>query len=197
VDDSEYAEQSLLTRLDALAAQTGFTVQPTGPEQPERLIPLKPDLFVPDFASGRVTSKEFPGVVFDMDIRWDVGEVRYRMHRLAISSDGGISTADMHRFSIPRLTTAMAAGEVLIDLGNGSMARFELALEAFNLPELRKKMAVDGPTPETLQWVARIYAWTVAMGGSPNKMVTSLFELPQRTSTRWIARARADGHLDV
>jgi hypothetical protein len=197
VDDSETDGQSLLTRLDALAAQTGFTVEPTGPEDPERLIALKPDLFVPDFASGRVVSQDFPGVVFDMDIRWDEPEARYRVHRLAVSSAAGISTADVHRFSIPRLTTALAAGEVLIDLGNGGMARFELALEAFNLPELRKRMATEGPTPDMLQWVARIYAWTVAMGGSPNKMVTSLFELPQRTSTRWIARARADGHLDV
>jgi hypothetical protein len=197
VDESESFEQTLMTRLDALADTLGFEVEHTSEADPSELIAVKPDLWVPARATGVIRTTEFPGTVFEIEVRWDAEAHRYLLNRLEITSPDGITTSALHKYSIPRLVLALAAGEVLVELeGDDGMARFELALQAYDLTEIRARMKDEGPTRDNLEWVSRIYAWTAVMGGTPNRMVSSMFQLPTRTATRWIARARTDGLLD-
>jgi len=59
------------------------------------------------------------------------------------------------------------------------------------LPRLRQ----NGPTDETLQWVARVYRVALLLSDPPTKAVEALFEVPRSTAGRWVAAARRRGFL--
>jgi hypothetical protein len=54
----------------------------------------------------------------------------------------------------------------------------------------------QGPVPETLAWVARVYRLAEIMNARPAKTVAEEFAIPYPTATNWIARARAAGLME-
>lgn len=58
---------------------------------------------------------------------------------------------------------------------------------------LRLKKA--GPTPETLEWVGRVYRVSELVNDPPTKAVEEVFQISRSTAGSWIGRARAAGHI--
>jgi len=56
-----------------------------------------------------------------------------------------------------------------------------------------RQLKADGPTPETLQWVGRIYRVAEVLGDAPTKAVEQAFSVSRSTAGAWIGRARAAG----
>jgi hypothetical protein len=53
----------------------------------------------------------------------------------------------------------------------------------------------EGPTDRTLQWVAHLYHYGLAISLKPAKVVEERLELPHGTAARWIRLARQKGYL--
>ncbi len=53
----------------------------------------------------------------------------------------------------------------------------------------------DGPTDESLDWVATCYNLALVLGLPPAKQVQVELQLPRTTATKWIKRARDKGLL--
>ncbi|MFE6965689.1 hypothetical protein ACFVAJ_11260 [Agromyces sp. NPDC057679] len=70
---------------------------------------------------------------------------------------------------------------------------FENLVPAF----VRSEAAKHGPTPETLKWAARLYRAAEVINAHPIKAVTEQLGLSTRTAHNWIAKARADGLLEM
>lgn len=159
------------------------------------LISVRPDLRVPSRIHARVVFSDQP-MAFEVALEWDSAELSYLVKRLVIDADGAVSTADLHKVSLPTLIRLAASGDPEVMTEEGDWERFELVLASLDLTEFQSEIAAAGPTDDVLKWVGRIYAWGRIMGGNPNQLVVSTLGLPKRTATRWIARARQIGHLD-
>ena len=55
------------------------------------------------------------------------------------------------------------------------------------------RLHAQGPTKETIEWVARVYKLAVLCGGAPTKWVEQSFSVSRSTAGNWIGRARAAG----
>ena len=54
----------------------------------------------------------------------------------------------------------------------------------------------QGPTDETLEWVAYFYKLGGVLGLPPAKQVELSFEIPRTTASKWVRRAREKGLID-
>ncbi|MEX1079817.1 MAG: hypothetical protein WED09_11990 [Homoserinimonas sp.] len=62
-------------------------------------------------------------------------------------------------------------------------------------PGLFEQLKAQGPTPETLDWVARIYKNARIKLEPPTQYVAGALEIPHRTASHWVKLARQRGHL--
>jgi hypothetical protein len=60
-------------------------------------------------------------------------------------------------------------------------------------PATAERLRQLGPEPETLQWVARVYRVSDAVGDPPTKAVRQTFGISQSAAGNWIGRARSAG----
>jgi len=59
----------------------------------------------------------------------------------------------------------------------------------------RDRLKAQGPTDETLRWVALIYRVAVVLDQPPVRHLHEGFGVSLRTASNWVAAARAAGHL--
>lgn len=76
-------------------------------------------------------------------------------------------------------------------LDRGVLVRVE-GLSDEKLVALRQQ----GPTDETLEWVAYFYNLGGVLGLPPAKQVELSFQVPRTTASKWVRRARERGLLD-
>lgn len=62
-------------------------------------------------------------------------------------------------------------------------------------PEIAERLKEQGPTRETLTWVAFVYRLALVTGEPPTKAVETGFGLPRSTAGSWVAIARERGFL--
>lgn len=58
---------------------------------------------------------------------------------------------------------------------------------------LSEEVRQAGPTPSSLEWVARIYRLAQTLNQPPASAVAEHLEIAQRTASHWIAKAKASG----
>ncbi len=63
--------------------------------------------------------------------------------------------------------------------------------------ELRASLVNQGPTDETLTWVARIYIMAEAAGLKPAQSVKESLKIPISTAGYWIRRAKDRGFMEL
>ncbi len=63
------------------------------------------------------------------------------------------------------------------------------------VPETIERLRSNGPTPETLGFVAQVYRLALLVGDAPTRAVETTFGLPRSTAGRWVAMARRAGLL--
>lgn len=59
--------------------------------------------------------------------------------------------------------------------------------------EIRRRLRVQGPTDETLEWVARIYNEARLRRRPPARQVEIDLDVPRTTASKWVRRAREKG----
>ncbi len=154
---------------------------------------VKPDLVLPvQINATGMTISTFPGIRFDIGVEWETKTHAYRIVNLGLSKPDGIDNDDLGGMSktqiLARAMEAMLKAQYRDESGN---------LQPFTgQSDDPAQIRAQGPTEDSLRWVARRYAHSRALGGNPNKFVMRHFQIPQRTATRWIASARARGFLD-
>ena len=62
-------------------------------------------------------------------------------------------------------------------------------------PAIAARLRENGPTTETLEWVAYLYRLGLLRGDPPTKLVEQAIAIPRSTAGRWVAAARAAGLL--
>jgi hypothetical protein len=98
--------------------------------------------------------------------------------------------------------------EVLRDLAVGQLIRLTLIIPDSVLSELPnpdnvepwgwappKGLREEGPTDRSLQWVAHLYRYAMAISMTPAKTVEETLHLSHGTAARWIRLARQKGYL--
>ncbi|MDQ0576474.1 hypothetical protein [Agromyces albus] len=182
-----------------LAARLGASIDGVQLADGSSYVAIKPSLLAPTSVRATVELEHFPDTHFDVRLRWDSETLGYRVEHLGITTDRGISTSDLHAYSVPTLVRVVASSGVLVELESitgeaGKFTGFEEFLALVDLDAMRTR-ASTGPA-DSLWLVAILYAYARTVGLNPNRTVVDLLALPQRTATRWIARARTEGLLD-
>lgn len=154
---------------------------------------VKPDLVLPArINAAGMTISTFPGIRFDIGVEWNTETHAYRIVKLGLSKPDGIDNDDLAGMSKTQILAFAMEGMLHAQYRdeNGTLQRF--TAQSDDPAQIR----AQGPSEDSLRWVARRYAHSRALGGNPNKFVMHHFDIPQRTATRWIASARARGFLD-
>ena len=179
----------------------GAQVTSTTSHDDENFVDVKPNLKVPRLVTASVTMDEHKGFNFDLRLRWNAGTYRYIVEHLGITSTTGISTAEIHRLSLPKLMTLVASVDVLVTVyadGKQTLGRVEEFFSIIDLDETRLQVQAEGlgAGAGSLSLVAMLYAYGRIVGHSPIDVISSVLGLPKRTATRWVAKAKTEGLLD-
>jgi hypothetical protein len=152
-------------------------------------VDVLPDLKLPESISGaNIKSSAMPNLeILEAELVLDRATRSYVLRRLNVAGRAGrILTTDLRSLTVPEIVSECIqlapSGSDLEKMGRAEASFYE-ELKASNSPDL-------------LLWVARRAAIAQAIAGAPNKEVMECFGVPQRTATRWIARAREAGLLD-
>lgn len=153
-------------------------------------IDVLPDLVVPArWTMIGLLIAEADGVEVDLEQEWDADRKQLSTRVLTIHAARGLTATQLH--GLARISTITAGNHfVQVRAEDGTLSPFGVN------PDHLARMKADGPTDETLLWVARLYAASRSYGQAPNKSVVGYFDINQRTATRWIAKARKAGLLD-
>lgn len=165
-------------------------------------LPIKPDLHLPSALEGNLRLSEYPGVAFRLVLALLDPSHRYTLVSLTIDAPHGVTTSDLHKFSLPKLLHALASADPFVSIGasrsDATDRRAQSTDDGWKAWRARADVEAktSGPSMETLSWVARVYSWYRVVGGNPAVAVHETLGIPQRTASRWIAKARDAGLLD-
>ena len=156
-------------------------------------VEVKPDLVLPrQICAAGMTISTFPGIRFDIGVEWNADTNAYRILTLGMTKPDGINSDDLSGMSKTQILAFAMEAMLNAQYKDESGELQPLTAQSDDPAQIR----AQGPSDDSLRWVARRYAHSRALGGNPNKSVMRHYEIPQRTATRWIASARARGFLD-
>jgi hypothetical protein len=129
-----------------------------------------------------------PELPWRVDLEAKIIGERYEVTRLSFArreGDDAITGENLRR---------VAVGELASDLLSYAATR---GAQTKKSPHLyREKPTRPRPSDDaTLEYVARIYRLAYVTHSDPAKAVAQNLELPPATASRWIRRAREEGHL--
>lgn len=156
------------------------------------LVHVKPDLVAPR----RIPFKGEGPKGLDVDIRADLvleGR-RYAISRLEVTrtADGVSITGELLRkIPVNRIVRIVRTVSPLVFI-----RRNEVDIPFDVNAKVKRQVAENGPTPENLTWIARVYSAAELVGEQPAKQVQTTFSLPASTASYWIRRAKDRGLLD-
>jgi hypothetical protein len=129
-----------------------------------------------------------PDLPWKVDLEAEIIGERYEITRLSFArreGDEAITGDNLRR---------VAVGELATDLLTYAATRGAQTKKSSHL--YREKPTRPRPSDEaTLEYVARIYRLACVTHADPAKAVAQNLELPSATASRWIRRAREEGHL--
>lgn len=104
-----------------------------------------------------------------------------------------VTLAGIRSIGVGDLTAKLGAGHVMTaePTADGGIRLVDKVLTE----EVVARVKADGPTDDTLRWVAHLYRLAVVVGNGPRKAVEEALSLPRATAGRWIALARERGFL--
>lgn len=101
----------------------------------------------------------------------------------------------MRALKVGELVKEAVTAEVMPGRGDAGGGDYEFAIVDFSEAEAARLRA-QGPTDETLKWVAFFYGLGSVLGLPPAKQVESNLGVPRTTASKWVRRARERGLLD-
>lgn len=150
-----------------------------------------------EFRNGPDDETPFDGDI-EGTITWDEDAEEYRVSRLLVTARAGGPpiTGTMLR-AIPLHSIV----RTLVDVTARYLVPTPTPSGGYEIRELQTseqewdRLGAQGPTPETLDWVARTYLLAKAQLEPPTKAVADTFKVTSRTATYWVKLARERGHF--
>ena len=181
-----------VTVADPDAMAKGQAIAKFDEEHPYHRSFLAPDLWIPAYAN--IAVRDEPGIDVDLDIKvsYDpfVGRsVADSIHFVRRAAGGGVNTVAIRAVPIQEYLRALR-GNVYY----GVLPEAKLmpgALPGGFVAQIRE----DGPSAESLRWVARIYTVAEVFNQPPGQAVREQLGMPTPTASVWIRRARDRGIL--
>lgn len=133
-----------------------------------------------------------------LDIGWNAGAYSYEILDLHVIASSGVEavTGTLLRALPIQLLLRRCVNRALY--WQDEIGRFQSINSLIQAePELLSDLAANGPKPETLEWVARMYMLGKIKLDPPTKWVAESFGIPHRTASHWVKLARERGHLDL
>lgn len=166
-----------------------FVTAKTAYVSPET-VAVKPDLVLPEMLGGtEIKYRDREDLKFSADAKWDPVSGSYGLTRLELITTGTarLTTVFLHALSAP----------VFLDIVMRVAMTSETTARTGRKPQQYYLDLKTGRlTDELLLEVARRAATAQALQGTPNREVMECFDVPQRTASHWISRARQRGFLD-
>lgn len=134
--------------------------------------------------------------IIGISAEWDNQQSRHLVREVRVSPRKlrGAVTGTLLR-TVPVAEASMiAASNALMESGKTTDGSLKTVLKYAQ--KNGKQMGADGPTSETLKWVALIYSIGDLIGDAPVVNVREIFGVPPRTATHWVKLARERGHFD-
>ena len=97
----------------------------------------------------------------------------------------GLKVSQMHKIPVEKIISAFPPDLYVVDMANSScvlLSDWETLMDNVPFQEYR----VEGPTENTLIWVARVYRVAQLLRKSPTKSVAERFGIPTRTASHWV-----------
>jgi hypothetical protein len=153
------------------------------------LVHVGAGLYAPPAIWVEATDTELP---LDISAELVLDGFRYVVGKLTASQrEGGAAVTGEALRAIPVQTLVRGAVADRVRLRvNGEQTDVVLPHEE------RKRLADNGPTDETLTWVARIYLTAELASDPPAKAVKEAMGIPTSTAGYWIRRAKDKGLMD-
>lgn len=140
-------------------------------------------------ASGMTAEHLLPGITFEGALEWNGADRSYSLTKLAFNAPNsiGIGALMLRKLPISELRETIIRAAMPSEYANayGRKAREDYAA-----------LVTGKLNDELLQEVGVRAAVSQGLYGNPNREVMECFDVPQRTASHWIARARAQGFLD-
>ncbi|WAC54276.1 hypothetical protein [Gordonia sp. SL306] len=157
-------------------------------------VEVLPGIYVPDRATVHV--EDYRG--FDLSAELVLDDTpRVLVDSLTVKrrANGDLITADSLRtIAVQWIIHHYIKGQIYLsrpDQGDGDEVVAQGLIDAVEADRLREQ----GPNPETVEWVGRVYKLAVLCGDGPTKAVEKSFGVSRSTAGNWIGRARSAGHI--
>lgn len=153
-------------------------------------VQLPPDLWLPRYANIAVRDEPELDVDLDIKVSFDAYAGRYvadSIHLVRRAAGEGVNTVAIRAVPVQEYLRALS-GTAYYGIPPQPMPE--------KLPEeLVAEIKADGPSNESLRWVARIYTIAEAFNLPPGQAVREQLGMPTPTASVWIRRARDRGIL--
>lgn len=155
-----------------------------------RYVEVAAGMHVPELVQVRDDSGDY---VVEVDVVPDAGRLVAQGVRVTRKPGGPAVTGEGLRAVQVASLTRRAIGRLLeVSERDGKQAVTKRRkLHPDDVPRLRE----NGPTTETLDWVAHLYRLALVTGEPPTKAVETALDIPRSTAGRWVAAARERGLL--
>jgi len=148
---------------------------------------------MPARLSSIVRDIDLPGIWVSVDVHFEPTVMRYVLHGMAIERDDPaieltgtlLRTVPIHE--LMRSATQQAKVKPL-DRGN-----FKICPAGEFVPTEIESLIQQGPSPQTLEVVARHYRVAEVIGLKPAAYIQRFMGIPYPTVSNWISRAKAAG----
>lgn len=158
--------------------------------EPYVFVPVAPNLLIRPKYEINVKAVDL-GITMSLEMRYNVDECRLLIWRCVFDNDlsfPGIKPTDIQKFPIEGVLKTFSPdlywGEE--KMSYGPLDDWEGLLQLVPFHRLKQQ----GPTGNTLKWVARIYNVCIIRHQSPTKSVSDLFGIPLRTASHWVKLMR-------
>ena len=126
-----------------------------------------------------------------------------KMCKFALEGDkAGLTVSDVHKIPLERIAAAFPPPIFLYEEGSLSSETTPVGVGiAYEITDWESlldnvpfsKLRAEGPSVNTLKWVARVYKVAQLLHQPPAKTVAERFQLPQRTASHWVKLMRERG----
>lgn len=135
-----------------------------------------------------IVCADLNGFGVEVEVVPDAGRLVAQEVRVTRLPGGPAVTGEAIRAVPVAMLTKCAAGYVVQVTDHGD--HIEMSGGRTLYPKIAERLRENGPTTETLEWVAYLYRVALLVGDPPTKAVETVLGIPRSTAGRWVAAAR-------
>jgi hypothetical protein len=148
-----------------------------------------------------IVSREFGDFETVVHVVYDDDSKRYLAESLTArraGSPGEITATELRKIRVEELMRAAIPSTLMFEYeedefgGHSGVKNVMGLVPSYVLEEIHK----TGLSDNSLMWASRIYSISRAFRLPPTKSVSEILEIPIRTASNWIARAKSQGLIE-